>query len=264
MEWTALFLGERDEKWLTIHVDNLWIPDSQIRGRGHIRIPDDWNPPDHIAPDIVGIVHLHPGFHYRESVGFSSVDTGTGGLNERWRMSMVIGRTLNDKDLESYILGISYKILGRCTLPCGALGTIEYFLHPAINGEPDPEWPFRQEVVEPEIVDGDVDAHPRVAIGIEHPDLKDCARYIPSEGSTRYIMKRQSVCGLKETQDQLQHAVFGATGEGIIHQLPQIVSQETTIQPYKGKGKNGRENYRSYSDEYEYRDGVYLPGWSEV
>src|SRR6266545_666294 len=111
-EWTALFLGETDERSLVVRVDNLYVPPTQIRGRGHVKIPDDWNPPDYINP--VGIVHLHPGPHFNVQISFSLVDTGPGGLNERWPMSMVIGRTYNEHDLESYAYGIGYQIRGRC------------------------------------------------------------------------------------------------------------------------------------------------------
>jgi hypothetical protein len=264
-EWTALFLGERDERNLVIKVDNLWIPD-QIRGRGHVKIPDNWKPPAAIAPDIVGVIHIHPGVHYNSAVGFSGVDTGPGGLNERWPMSMVIGRSLNDKDLEAFVLGISYEIKGRCVLPCGAYGTIDYFLHPAIEGEPDDQWPWPRVVVEPTIYKEGVDIQTQPVVGVEHPDLADCSRYTEGGNSNRYLLQREATCGLRETSEWFRHTALGATGEGILHHLPQVYPE---YNHKKGKGKHGyKDNGRTHYSTHDYRqewdeERKLLPGWSE-
>ncbi len=261
-EWTALFLGGVDERNLVIRVDNLFIPLTQIRGRGHVEIPDDWKVPDHIAPSVVGIVHLHPGLHFNNQVAFSSIDTGQGGLNERWPMSMVIGRSANEKDLQAYVTGISHQIFGRCVLPCGALGTIPYALHPAIEGEPDPEWPWPQRVIEPSIKKEGVDIQPEPVVAVEHPDLADCSRYEEGGKSTRYKLQRIASCGLVETVEWLRPKVFGATGEEILDRLPAVYPQ-VVHQVSKGKHKkHGRDRSYNSHDRFD-GDSRLLPGWSE-
>ena len=220
-EWAALFLGEADEKWLRIWVNNLHIPKTQLRTRAGVVIPEDWKPTNRIAPEIVGVVHLHPGAHLKERVQFSSIDTGPGGLNERWPMSMVIGRTYNPKLFEAQVLGgIDYEIYGRRVLPCGAPGTIEYTLVPTIEGLADPEWPFPQKVIDPEVKP-------------EHKDLGDCSQFEELEGSTRYMLKRKANCGLIETELWHRSTVFGSTGEGILDHLPEALP-EPKIKKYEG------------------------------
>lgn len=243
-EWTCLFLGETDEASLTIRVNNLLVPD-QIRNRGHIEIPEWWTPPDHLAPEIVGVVHLHPGLHYNNNVGFSSVDTGPGGLNQRWPMSMVIGRTSNPNNLEAISLGIDYDIYGKCKLPCGSLGIIQYFLLPSFEGVPDPDWPWPQEIVKPTIFRAGVDIQPEPVVPIEHVDLKDCSSYTEGEETTRYELQKIATCGLIETTKWLRPAVFGATGEGILHSLPDVYFH----QDKKGKGKHHHYNGRNHESQ---------------
>ena len=272
-EWTALFLGETDERSLIVKVDNILVPQTQVRGRGHIKIPDDWKVPDWAAPLVVGVVHLHPGLHYNNRVNFSSIDTGAGGLNERWPMSMVIGRTNSQTNLEAFALGFDYEIYGRCLLPCGAPGTIQYFLHPSVDGEAEKDWPFKQKVVEPTIITPGMDIVPEPNVVLEHPDLGDCSRYVDGEGTTRYERQRLGTCGLVETVKWLQPLVFGATGEGILDHLPvpdtftttYNVSQGTQHQSHHhqhGKGHkkgNGRDK-----SPVNPANGKLLGGWSTV
>lgn len=217
-----------------------------------MEIPEDWYPPNGIAADIVGVVHLHPGAHFKERVKFSGIDTGPGGLNERWPMSMVIGYTLNPTLVEAQVLGIDYEILGRRVLPCGASGTIEYTLVPTIEGVPDPAWPFPQAVIEPVVQNKDEDQSELVVIKREHGDLGDCSQYAELEGSTRYVLKRKANCGLVETKVWHRSQVFGSTGEGILDHLPEALP-EPKAKHYKGA--NGGRQYQHDFDEWD-REGI--------
>lgn len=263
-EWTALFLGETDERSLVVRVDNLLVPPTQVRNRGHITIPDDWKVPEWAAQSVVGVIHLHPGLAFGGGVHFSSVDTGPGGLNERWPMSMVVGRTNNEKNLEAYVLGFDYEIFGRCYLPCGALGTIQYFLHPSVDGEPDGDYPFPQEVVEPMILkEGVVVLEGLPTVEAEHTDLKDCSRYMEAEGTTRYELQRMATCGLAETVKWLRPMALGVTGEGILDHLPVPdvfpAHQNTQHHHHHGKKKGNGRDKSHHSDPV---NGKLLKGWS--
>jgi hypothetical protein len=184
-------------------------------------------------------------------------------------MSMVIGLTSSEHDKESYSLGLSYEIFGRCKLPCGAFGTIKYFLHPSVDGVPEKDWPFAKEVVEPTIYREGLNVMDMTGpiVSVEHRDLEDCQRYTPAEGSTYYEIQRHSACGLIETVTWLRPEAFGATGEGILHRLPEPDLPQVNPATGKGKGKtkhnydNGRtecgtrSDYRSLPTKYdEYED----------
>lgn len=210
IEWIALLNGKRSEDGYEVTVDRFTIP-QQYRTGGDAEMLEQ-----ELDSDVVGVIHSH------HSMGafFSGIDTNT--LNPRFPSSIVVAIARNS-------MGFNYKAVGKVTLPCGAVGEVEFKL--AVVGAER----FAQQVI-------------RGSHEGEAADLGDCEDYETREVDQYTIIETGS-CG--QTAQGEKPLMFGQDGAQFMS-----VVQSQTLQRAKSQfggqyGGYGRSNWWD-RDDWQY------------
>lgn len=224
-EWLALFRGRTEQNGLVGIVEELLVPEMQIRDGSTCSIDERlMAPEDRVG--IIGVVHSH----HSMSAKFSPTDLGKGGLCTQYPISLVISTTYpyNNKALleEAQAFGFAYELVMRPRADCGAYLKV----HGKIVPEGYDDWLYG---TEPEIparsANGDYN--------LVAPDLEDCQRFSLGGDSDRYYRQRIGNCGCVETTKHIRKMIFGRNGDDIIDALP-----EPDIKPPKNNKSHAGYN----------------------
>lgn len=234
-EWLAVALGEKHRDGLHVIVDGVYVPRGQYRTGGTCRVSKKENSmdtlPKEILRHVVGIVHSHNSMRAR----FSGTDTGEGGLNRTFPMSIVISRSFTQCWPEAVSLGFDYEAVVTFEAPCGALMRSPARIIP--RGIAD--WPFMHEVYEaPTTYEEEGETKPLI-----EKDLEDCTNYDPSPDSNKYYLKRIGHCGMSESDLKIIPSVFGQDYDSIVRELPK--AENNYQYQYKQQGSYAGGNSAS-------------------
>jgi proteasome lid subunit RPN8/RPN11 len=224
-EWMAFLIGTRSSNGLDINVTDVRIP---LQSRTSIACKQKTDEP--LAPDVVGVIHLHPG---NMTAFFSTTDVNT--LNPRFPMSIVIAGLKHTSSTVEQLLGFNYKAEGRAQLPCGSLGIIPFSIIPAPIVS---DWPTTK------------------AMGFTEPNLKTSLRLCQQKVLSRQGLMQISItqCGLTTTEKAT--SIFGCNGDKFLNDVkaktqdvPNIDNQQIDNRRYFfNKNKHKKHNFQSEGD----------------
>lgn len=198
LEWALLLHGERSADGFEVTVTDFTVP-PQYRGSADVELPEM-----DLAADVVGVMHLHP---WWSSPHFSGIDRDT--LNPRFPSSVVVSPSTNS-------LGFAWEAVGKVTLPCKALGQVDFEV--AVEGVER----FAAEPV-------------RATHGLEN-EVKGCEHWQWVDGSDEWTGKIATDCGLVGL-DTEKPTVFGLNGDDL---LAEVEKQTLRKLITSGKGKNSK------------------------